>query len=152
MRKRVIDPSRVGTSDWLDLQTLAQVEISSEDPAHPIEFALSDREDGWQAAVSGEQVVRVLFDEPRELRLIELTFDEGRTARTQEFLLRWSSDGGHSYRDIVRQQFTFSPPATARETERVTVNLREVTAVELTIVPDISHGLAHASLRSLRMA
>jgi hypothetical protein len=131
--------------------TLARVEISSESPTHPIEFALTDHDDGWQASESGEQVVRVLFDEPRELRLIEVTFDEHRAARTQEFLLRWSPDGGRSYRDIVRQQFTFSPPGTTREAERFTVNLRGVTAVELKIVPDISHGPAHASLRSLRM-
>ena len=136
----------------LDSGESVLMEISSEDSAHPIEFALSDHEDGWQAAESGEQVVRVLFDEPRELRVIELTFDEHRAARTQEFLLRWSPDGGRSYRDIVRQQFTFSPPGTTRETERLTVNLREVTAVELKIVPDISHGSVHASLRSLRMA
>jgi hypothetical protein len=152
MRKRLIEQSRVRTSDWLDLERLAQVEISSEDPAHPIEFALTDHEDGWQAAESGEQVVRVLFNEPCELRLIELTFDERHAARTQEFVLRWSADGGRSYRDIVRQQFTFSPPGTTRETERFTADLRDVTAVELTIVPDIGHGPAHASLRSLRMA
>jgi hypothetical protein len=152
MRKRLIDPNRSGTGEWLDLPALAQVEITSEDPAHPIEFALSDHEGGWRAAESGEQVVRVLFDEPRELRLIELTFDERRAARTQEFLLRWSPDGGRSYRDIVRQQFTFSPPGTTRETERLTVNLRDVTAVELTIVPDISRGPVHASLESLRLA
>lgn len=152
MRKRLIDRSRFATREWLDLDSVAQVEISSEDPAHPIESALTDHEDGWHAAESGEQVVRVLFDEPRELRVIELTFDECRAARTQEFLLRWSADGGRSYRDILRQQFTFSPPGTTRETERLTVNLREVTAVELTIVPDIGHGAVQASLRSLRMA
>lgn len=152
MRKRVVGQGRTGTDGWLDLETLAQVEISSEDPTHPIEFALTDHEDGWEAAESGEQVVRVLFDEPRELRLIELAFDERRAARTQEFLLRWSPDGGRSYRDIVRQQFTFSPPGTTSETERFTVNLRGVTAVELKIVPDISHRPVHASLRSLRMA
>jgi hypothetical protein len=152
MRKRLIEPTRGRTEGWLDLETLAQVEISSEAPTHPIECALTDHEGGWQAAESGEQVVRVFFDEPRELRLIELTFDEHRAERTQEFLLRWSPDGGHSYRDIVRQQFTFSPPGTTSETERFTVNLRGVTAVELKIVPDISHRPVHASLRSLRMA
>jgi hypothetical protein len=152
MRKRVLAPGRAGAEGWLDLEALAQVEISSEDPTHPIEFALSGHEDGWQAAMSGQQVVRVLFDEPCELRVIEVAFDEHRAARTQEFLLRWSSDGGCSYRDIVRQQFTFSPPGTTCETERFTVNLRGVTAVELAIVPDISHGPAYASLRRLRMA
>jgi hypothetical protein len=74
------------------------------------------------------------------------------TASTQEFVLRWSPDGGRSYRDIVRQQFTFSPPGTTSETERYTVNLTGVTAIELTIVPDVSHRPVHASMRRLRMA
>jgi hypothetical protein len=152
MRKRLIDQHPVGTDPWLDLETLALVEISSEDPARPIDFALTGHGEGWQAAESGAQVVRILFDEPRELRLIELKFDEFRTARTQEFLLRWSGDGGRSYGDIVRQQFTFSPPGTTSETERLTVNLRGVTTIELKIVPDINHQPVHASLRSLRMA
>jgi hypothetical protein len=152
MRKRLIERSPAGTEEWLDVDKVAQIEISSEDPTHPIDFAFTDREEGWQAAESGEQLVRVVFDEPRDLRVIELTFDERRTPRTQEFLLRWSADGGRSYRDLVRQQFTFSPPGTTSETERFTVNLRGVTAVELTIVPDISHGPVHASLRTLRMA
>jgi hypothetical protein len=152
MRKRLIDQPPAGTEGWLDLDTLAQVEISSEDPAHPIDFALTGHGDGWLATEGGTQVVRILFDQPRELRLIEVKFDEFRTARTQEFLLRWSPDGGRSYGEIVRQQFTFSPPATTSETERFTVNLRGVTAIELQIVPDINHQPVHASLRSLRMA
>ncbi|MGE3509951.1 MAG: hypothetical protein AB7N65_13820 [Vicinamibacterales bacterium] len=152
MRKRVIDQDRSGPGDWLDLEAVAQVEISSENPAHPIEGALTEGGDGWQAARSGEQVVRVLFDEPRDLRLIEVTFDERRAARTQEFLLRWSRDGGRSYQDVVRQQFTFSPPGTIRESERFAVNLSGVTTLELRIVPDINHGSAHASLQSLRLA
>lgn len=28
--------------------------------------------------------------------------------RTQELLLRWSKDGGKTYREILRQQFKFS--------------------------------------------
>jgi hypothetical protein len=152
MRKRLIEQRPAGSEGWLDLDRLARVEITSEDATHPIDFALTDGGDGWQAAETGEQVLRVLFDEPHDLRLIELTFDERRTARTQEFLLRWSSDGGRSYQEIVRQQFTFSPPVTTSETERFTVNLRGVTAVELKIVPAIDHGPVHASLRSLRMA
>jgi hypothetical protein len=152
MRKRLIADGPAAAEDWLDLETVARVEISSEDPQHPIDFALTDRGSGWQAANDGEQVVRVLFDEPRDLRLLELTFDELRASRTQEFVLRWSPDGGQSYRDIVRQQFTFSPPGTTSETERYTVNLSGVTAIELTIVPDINGRPVHASMRSFRVA
>lgn len=151
MRKRLIDQRAGAAGDWLEIERLAQVEISSEDPARPIDFALTGQGDGWQAAESGAQVVRIIFDEPRELRLIELKFDEFHTARTQEFLIRWSPDGGRSYGDLVRQQFTFSPPGTTSETERFTVNLHGVTAIELTIVPDIDRRPVKASLRSLRM-
>jgi hypothetical protein len=36
-------------------------------------------------------------------------FQEEQQARSQEFLVRWSPDGGQSYREIVRQQHNFSP-------------------------------------------
>ena len=152
MRKRVLDQSPRAGETWLDVEKVAQVEISSEDPEYPIDFALTSHDAGWRAAGRGEQTIRLLFDEPHGLRLIELKFEEHGTARTQEFLLRWSPDGGRSYRDIVRQQFTFSPPGTTSEMERYTVNLSGVTALELTIVPDIDHGPANASLQSLRLA
>jgi hypothetical protein len=32
--------------------------------------------------------------------------------RTQEFVLRWLPEGQQSPREIVRQQYTLSPPAT----------------------------------------
>jgi hypothetical protein len=152
MRKRLMNDTPAGHEGWLDLENLAQVEISSEEAAHPIESALTGRGDGWRAARSGEQVVRLLFDEPRPVRTIELQFDELNTPRTQEFLLRWSPDGGHTYRDIVRQQYTFSPPGTTSEAERFTVSLSGVTAIELRIIPDINHGPAGASLSRLRVA
>jgi t-SNARE complex subunit (syntaxin) len=66
-------------------------------------------------------------------------------------VLRWSKDGGRSYREILRQQYTFNPPGATREVENYIVDLDGVTALELTIVPDISGGDARASLISLRL-
>ena len=40
----------------------------------------------------------------------------------------------------------FSPPETERETEDYAVELSDVTAIELNIVPDKSGGKARASL------
>lgn len=151
MRKRVIAHT-TADSTWMDLESIAQVEISSEEPAHPIEHALTGEGGGWRAATGGEQVVRLLFDEPRPVTLVELRFDEHAAQRTQEFVLRWSADGGRSYRDIVRQQYTFSPPGTTSEAERVTVNLSGVTALELRVIPDINDRQAIASLSRLRVA
>jgi hypothetical protein len=63
-----------------------------------------------------------------------------------------SSDGGRSFREIVRQQWNFSPPETNRESEEFQVDLSDVAVLELIIVPDISGGTARASLKSLRLS
>ncbi len=78
-------------------------------------------------------------------------FHEDEQERTQEFVLRWSSDGGQSYREILRQQYNFSPPEAAPELEDYDIDLNGVTALELRIVPDISGGSARASLAQLRL-
>jgi hypothetical protein len=157
MRKRIIGhgPREVAAAEpgWLDLDLLAQVEITSEDADYPIESALIPGTGlGWRAAQPGEQTIRLRFDEPQSLRRIHLMFHEGEQERTQEFVLRWSSDGGQSYREIVRQQYNFSPPEAPREVEDYDIDLDGVTALELKIVPDISGGSTRASLAQLRLA
>jgi len=157
MRKRIIGlgPREVPAVEpgWLDLERLAQVEITSEDVDYPIEAALiPGKGSGWQAAQPGEQAIGLLFDKPLKLRLIHLVFHAEDQARTQEFVLRWSPDGGQSYREIVRQQYNFSPPDAAFEVEDYDVYLNGVTALELKIVPEISGGSARASLAQLRLA
>jgi hypothetical protein len=157
MRKRIIPPGQPESSppgdDWLKLERLAQVELTSEDAACPIESALLSGEgSGWRAAGSGEQTIRLLFDQPQRLRRIWLQFVEPITERTQEYVLRWSPDGGQSYREIVRQQWNFSPQGATSETEDHRVDLSGVTALELRIVPDITGGPARASLAQLRLA
>jgi hypothetical protein len=157
MRKRIIGhgPREVAAAEpgWLDLERLAQVEITSEDVDQPIESALiPGTGSGWRAAQPGEQTIRLLFNEPLRLNRIHLVFSEGEVERTQEFVLRWSSDGGQSYREIVRQQYNFSPPEAPREVEDYDVDLDGVTTLELKIVPDISGGRARASLAQLRVA
>jgi len=157
MRKRIIPSVRKDTpppgEDWLDLDRLAQVEITSEDAVHPIESALlPGRSSGWRAAEPGEQTIRLLFAHPQRLRRIWLEFVEPVTERTQEFVLRWSQDGGQSFREIVRQQWNFSHQGATRETEDHRVDLPGVAVLELRIIPDISGGHAHASLAQLRLA
>src|ERR1700730_9905230 len=158
MRKRVITPvsqnAPVSSQAWLDVESAAVVEVTSEDTAYPIESALLLGEKrGWRAAKPGTQTIRLIFDEPQTLRRIWLVFfDETEARRTQEFLLRWSADTGHTFREIVRQQWNFSPPETVREVEDYAVELSEVRVLELIIVPDKSGGDARASLESLRLA
>ena len=157
MRKRIITPAHQETElpdlEWLNLEGLAEVEITSEDVAHPIEFALlPDQVSGWRAAEPGKQTIRLIFDQPQTLQQIRLHFVGNDTERTQEYVLRWSSDGGQSLREIVRQQWNFSPEGATSETEELHVALTGVTVIELSIIPDISGGDAFASLEQLRLA
>src|SRR6266498_2145511 len=121
MRKRVLNlgpRGQVPQDTWLDPEQVAQVEVTSEDAAHPIEAALlPGRESGWRAAEPGEQTIRLIFDQPLRLRRIWLHFDEPAAERTQEFVVRWSADEGRSFRDLVRQQYTFSPQGATSEVE-----------------------------------
>ena len=98
------------------------VEITSEDKDYPVEsaFASGDAQ-GWRAAEAGAQTIRLVFDQPQRLKQISLVFEDKETARTQEFVLRWSGNGGNSFREIVRQQWNFSPPETIREVEEYQV-------------------------------
>jgi hypothetical protein len=156
MRKRIVTPNPTTASaqeDWLDLERIATAEVTSEDKDFPIESALSSEpRQGWRAAQAGVQTIRLVFDSPQELKRISLVFEEKEMTRTQEFVLRASSNPGGPFREIVRQQWTFSAPTSTREVEEYSVQLSEVAVLELTIVPDISGGAARASLKSLRLS
>jgi hypothetical protein len=156
MRKRNMAPTleTVSSQDevWVDLEHAAVVEVSSEEKEFPVEAALVFGEGrGWRAAEPGPQTIRLLFDQPQRVKRIALVFEEDETIRTQEFVLRWSAAAPEQFRDIVRQQWNFSPPATVREVEEYHVELSDVTVLELRIVPNISGGAARASLKSLRL-
>jgi hypothetical protein len=157
MRKRIIghvqQEAESLEQEWLNVEGLAEVQITSEDAAHPIESALlPGGTSGWRAAEAGNQTIRLLFNHPQRLRRIWMNFVEPQTERTQEYVLRWSPDSGQSFREIVRQQWNFSPPSTTNETEDHHVELPAVTMLELSIIPDISGSNAFASLARLRLA
>jgi hypothetical protein len=156
MRKQISSqPQRESPSastNWLDLEALARVEVTSEDAAHPIESALlTVGAIGWRAESPGEQTVRLLFEAPQRLRRIRLLFREEKEARTQEFVVRWSPTTERSWRDVVRQQYHFSPSGATEEIEEYQVELEDVAALELTIIPSLSGG-SYASLAELRLA
>ncbi|WP_345158287.1 hypothetical protein [Pontibacter saemangeumensis] len=158
MRKRIIpqelEQSATDRQGWLDLQQHALVEVTSEHEAHPIEAAFKDAaqgEAGWKASQPGKQTIRLLFDEPQTITRIKVLFEEKDRERTQEFVLRWLPEGEQPYREIVRQQYNFSPPHATTELEEYAVELHGVSALELSITPDIGGGNVCASLAQLRL-
>jgi hypothetical protein len=157
MRKLVINPVSKNLrlyprQKWLDLEEIAAVEVTSEDPNFPIESALAlGREPGWRAAESGEQVIRIILDAPIPVRRIRLDFSETDIVRTQQFTLRWSQVGG-PLQEIVRQQWNFSPQGSTSEVEDYQVDLDNVSILELILMPDLSSTSAIATLAAWRVA
>src|SRR2546423_1913333 len=135
MRKRILQSTSAApaptSQEWLDLQDIARVEVSSENPQYPIEAALTEEGgSGWRAGDPGKQNLRLLFDEPQKLRRIRLRFSEPNVARTQQFTLSWSESHTGTGQEIVRQQWNFSPGGATTEVEDYTVNLDGVRALE----------------------
>jgi len=150
---RALSTTQAAQGTWLDLEDLIEVEVTSEDPAHPIEAALlSSGGDGWRAAEPGPQGIRLLFHKPQRLRRIWLRFAEPTLERTQEYVVSWSPDAGETWRELVRQQYSFSPQGATSEIEELRVDLPGVTMLELGIIPDQGKGIAHASLAEWRLA
>jgi hypothetical protein len=157
MRKHIINATEVnppGTSqEWLNIEEIARVEVSSEDLRYPIESAFKRAETpGWRASQPGEQTIRLLFDEPKDIRRIWLRFSEPQAERTQQFTLRWADSPTGPYREIVRQQWNFNPRNSTMEMEDYKVDLHHVLAVELTIDPDLGRNQSFAGLADWRLA
>jgi hypothetical protein len=77
MRKRQMRPIPLDllsrNEGWLDLDREAVVEVTSEQKDYPVESALVSGEmQGWRAADSGRQTIRLVFDEPQRLTRISL--------------------------------------------------------------------------------
>ena len=158
MRKRIIAPGEQTqrsdlSAEWLDLERLATIELTSEDGAYPIDSALTASEGpGWRAESPGKQTIRLVFDEPIKITRIQLQFQEQEHARTQEFTLSWKADNSSPSHEILRQQYNFSPPESTQELEDYKLELRGVRILELDIIPDISKGPSRASLAQMRLA
>jgi hypothetical protein len=158
MRKTVINrdiaKTRPGSEqNWLDLGEIASVELTSEDPNLPIESALATGQGrGWRAGGPGKQVIRIVFYNPRRLRRIWLEFSEPDVQRTQEFTLAWSTQRKGPLREIIRQQWNFSPQGSTREVEDYQVDLDGMWVLELTLKPDLMPSSAFATLAAWRVA
>jgi hypothetical protein len=152
MRKSQFSSSVRDPPAWMDLEQIAHVAVTSEDPAHPIECAFRAESPGWRAGGRGEQTIRLIFDPPQRLTRVWVRFVETEIERTQEFLLRWWPEKDGLAREIVRQQFSFSPEGATTETEDFHVHADAVRILELTINPDIGGGTAIATLAEWRTA
>src|SRR6266852_6206093 len=138
--------------EWLKLQELAEVEVTSEADSHPVESAFDfGAGPGWRAAWPGKQRIRLVFDQPQSIQRMRLQFNEPEVSRTQEFTVRWSGGPDKPLKEVVRQQWNFSPDGSTIETEDYVVDLKAVSILELTIDPDRGAGEALAKMADWRL-
>jgi hypothetical protein len=156
LRKKILtEPANTPVSQpgEFDIPALATVLVTSETADAPIDnvFDLSRGPGGsrWIAAVPGEQRLILAFDTPQTLHQLTLEVEEHEVSRTQELQLSVSVDGGRTYRELLRQEYTFSPSGTTFEREEWTVNLTGATHLQLWIKPDKGGKPCRVTLTSL---
>ena len=158
IRKRLMSeqslrpPERLGEIDIANHATLA---YSSEDPAHPVEHLIDGHygrgSTHWASARTDTTERIVLeFDHPQQISCLVYEVEECRQERTQEVLVEVSSDHGRTYRQLLVQEYTFSPQGAIFQHEELRLELPAITHLMLTIVPNKS-GSGVATLTALRL-
>jgi hypothetical protein len=156
LRKHILKDlpgARVTKPDVKDIPALATIFVTSEAPGHPVDHIFDERNgpggSRWIAAADGEQTLILAFDAPQAIREITLETEELKASRTQVLSISLSEDGGETYRERLRQEFTFSPPGTTFEREEWSVPAERVTHLRVVIRPDKGNAPGRATLTSL---
>ena len=158
LRKRLLEAeptTSAGTDDEIDIVGCATIAYSSEDPAHPIEHAFDGRHGPgvtrWISA-RPDTVERIIveFDEPQPISRLVYEVEEAVRERTQEVCVEVSENGGRTYRQILIQEYNFSPRGATYQREELRFNLLQARRLRLTIVPN-KNGSGTATLTTLRL-
>ena len=158
IRKRPLDAKarrRGRDAGEIDIAGGATIAYSSEDLAKPVEHLL-DGHSGpgatrWISARPDTiQHIVVEFDRPEAVSRLVYEVEETMRERTQEVHVEVSEDGARSYRQILVQEYNFSPAGATYQREEQRFNLGKITHLRLTIVPN-KNGSGTATLTALRV-
>jgi hypothetical protein len=157
LRKRPLEAGaeKIAHAGEIDIVSCATIAYSSEHPAHPAEHMLDGRSGPgatrWiSARPDAVEHIVVEFDRPQPISRLVYEVEEAMRERTQEVRVEVSEDGGGVYRQILVQEYTFSPGGATYQREELRFNLDPVSHLRLTIVPNKS-GSGIATLTSLRL-
>jgi hypothetical protein len=158
LRKRSLEADAAASgraANEIDIVSRATVSYSSEDPDHPVEHLL-DGQSGpgatrWMSARADtiEHIV-LEFDRPQTISRLVYEVEEATRERTQEVRVEVSEDGAQTYRQILVQEYNFSPGGATYQREEQRLDLGRVTHLRLTIVPN-KNGSGTATLTALRL-
>lgn len=156
LRKQIIQPvdSHVSSGE-ISIPDTATILVTSERADHPID-CICDGQRGpgstrWIAEQPGDQTVVLAFDTAQNIHIVGLEIEERDVNRTQELTLATSRDGGQTYREVLRQEFNFSPSGTTFQHEEWRVAAEGITHLRVWIRPDKGGNPCHASMTSLAL-
>jgi F5/8 type C domain len=139
----------------IDIGRHATLVYSSEDHDHPLEH-LIDGHCGrgatrWASArPNATERIVLEFDHAQRISRLVYEVEECWQPRTQEVRVEVSSDHGRAYRQVLAQDYTFSPQGATFQHEDLRLDLPAITHLSLTIVPN-KGGSGVATLTSLRL-
>lgn len=138
--------SETTDAQWLDLDLVADVAViaGGRRVARVPGF--------WTAESPGEQMIEIRFHRRTPVRRLRLVSTEVTESRTQELTIWVSLRGGERHREVVRQQFNFSPNGATEEVEEYALQLDDVSTIQLRIVPSIDGRPTVACVSDLRVA
>lgn len=156
MRKKILKetpPAPRESGGGLDVPAIATALCTSELEGHPVEYMFDGRLDTrWVADADGEQTLILAFDTAQTLSRVALLIEERTERRTQELDLALSTDGGLTFREVVRQEFNFSPDGTTIQRQDWQLPPGQpCTHLRLHIRPDKS-GAGRATVTSLTLS
>jgi F5/8 type C domain len=158
LRKRLLEtdaaPSTQAAGE-IDIAGCATIAYSSENPAHPVEHLLDGRSGPgatrWMSArPDAVEHIVVEFHQLQPISRLVYEVEEAERERTQELRVEVSEDGGQTYRQILVQEYTFSPEGATYRREEQRFNLLQVSHLRLRIVPN-KNGSGAATLTALRL-
>ena len=133
----------------------ATIIVTSEAHDHPVEHLFDGRNgpggSRWIAAATGDQTIILAFDNPLFIRMVVLEVEERNASRTQELTLAISRDGGRTYQELLRQEYTFSPSGSTFEREEWALHAPDTTHLRIWIRPDKGNKPSYATVTSLQL-
>jgi hypothetical protein len=158
LRKRPLEDDAVTSTrvvGEIDIAGCATIAYSSENPAHPVEHMLDGRSGPGATrwiSTRPDAIERIVveFDQPQAISRLVYEVEEAMRERTQEVRVEISEDGGRTYRQILVQEYTFSPGGATYQREDQRFNLLQASRLRLTIVPN-KNGSGTATLTALRL-
>ena len=158
VRKRLLSKEGGNPASFageIDIASHAVLAYTSDDPDHPIDNLIDGhygRGSTFWAGAEPNTMERIIveFDRPQSVSWIIYEVEDCVCARTQEMSVEVSSDRGRTYRQMLVQEYTFSPDGATFQREVQRLNLPPISHLRLTIVPD-KHGSGRAKLNSLRL-